>query len=184
MRLPTAGSPVADATPKSPPTTTAATMFSGSPKSNILPTRAEAVVNFRILPGETAESVRDRVIDIIRYDDAPRDALMREHDISQLPVQEGDEIVGYCHIGMYATMMILGARSIGHDVVLYDSQPSPGGWLRDGIPRYRLSPDALEADVEDIVALGVEQLGLFQDGGERFRVTRSAQGHNDVIQGT
>ena len=46
-------------------TTTAATMASGSSKSNILPTRAEAVVNFRILPGETAESVRERVVDII-----------------------------------------------------------------------------------------------------------------------
>lgn len=46
-------------------TTTAATMASGSSKSNILPTRAEVVVNFRIIPGETAESVRDRVIEII-----------------------------------------------------------------------------------------------------------------------
>jgi len=46
-------------------TTTAATMASGSPKSNILPTRAEAVINFRILPGETVETVRQRVVDII-----------------------------------------------------------------------------------------------------------------------
>ncbi len=42
-------------------TTIAATMASGSSKSNILPTRAEAVINHRILPGETAESVRERV---------------------------------------------------------------------------------------------------------------------------
>ena len=49
-------------------TTTAATMASGSSKSNILPTRAEAVINFRIIPGETAESVRDRVIEIIDDD--------------------------------------------------------------------------------------------------------------------
>ena len=46
-------------------TTTAATMASGSPKSNILPTRASAVINFRILPGETAESVRARVVELI-----------------------------------------------------------------------------------------------------------------------
>jgi carboxypeptidase PM20D1 len=46
-------------------TTTAVTMVSGSPKSNILPTRAEAVVNFRIIPGETAESVQARVERII-----------------------------------------------------------------------------------------------------------------------
>jgi carboxypeptidase PM20D1 len=46
-------------------TTIAATMISGSPKSNILPTRASAIVNFRILPGETVESVRSRVERII-----------------------------------------------------------------------------------------------------------------------
>lgn len=38
-------------------TTTAATMLKGSSKSNILPTRAEGVVNFRILPGDTIDSV-------------------------------------------------------------------------------------------------------------------------------
>jgi carboxypeptidase PM20D1 len=46
-------------------TTIAATMASGSPKSNILPTRAQGVINFRILPGETVETVRQRVVDII-----------------------------------------------------------------------------------------------------------------------
>lgn len=47
-------------------------------------------------------------------------------------VGEGDEVVGYCHIGMYATMMILGARSIGHDVVLYDG--SFQDWAQRGLP--------------------------------------------------
>jgi len=42
-------------------TTTAATMISGSPKSNILPTRASAIVNFRIIPGETVESVKESI---------------------------------------------------------------------------------------------------------------------------
>ena len=46
-------------------TTTAATMVSGSPKSDILPTRATGIINFRILPGNTVESVRERVIEII-----------------------------------------------------------------------------------------------------------------------
>ncbi len=50
-------------------TTTAATMLKGSSKSNILPTRASAVVNFRILPGETWESVLANVKTII---DDPR----------------------------------------------------------------------------------------------------------------
>jgi len=49
-------------------TTTAATMASGSPKSNILPTRATAVINFRIIPGETVETVKQRVVDLIDDD--------------------------------------------------------------------------------------------------------------------
>lgn len=50
-------------------TTTAVTMLKGSSKSNILPTKATAVVNFRILPGETWESVLAQVKTII---DDPR----------------------------------------------------------------------------------------------------------------
>ncbi len=38
-------------------TTTAPTMFQGSPKENVLPSRPTAVVNFRILPGESIKSV-------------------------------------------------------------------------------------------------------------------------------
>jgi carboxypeptidase PM20D1 len=38
-------------------TTTAPTMLEGSPKSNVLPQRARAVVNFRIKPGDTADEV-------------------------------------------------------------------------------------------------------------------------------
>jgi len=50
-------------------TTTAVTMLEGSSKSNILPTKATAVVNLRILPGETWETVLTRVKNII---DDPR----------------------------------------------------------------------------------------------------------------
>lgn len=42
-------------------TTTAVTMLSGAPKDNVLPVEAIARVNFRILPGETGESVLARV---------------------------------------------------------------------------------------------------------------------------
>ncbi|MEP1448436.1 MAG: M20 family peptidase [Paraglaciecola sp.] len=47
-------------------TTTAVTMLQGSTKSNVLPTIASAVVNFRILPGDTIAGVQthlERVID-------------------------------------------------------------------------------------------------------------------------
>ena len=72
-------------------TTTAATMASGSSKSNILPTRAEAVVNFRILPGETAETVRDRAIEII---DDERVQVIMETSFNPSPVSPTDSM-GY-----------------------------------------------------------------------------------------
>ncbi|MDO6694334.1 M20 family peptidase [Aliiglaciecola sp. 3_MG-2023] len=46
-------------------TTIAATMASGSSKSNILPSQASAVINFRILPGDTIETVKQHVINAI-----------------------------------------------------------------------------------------------------------------------
>ena len=42
-------------------TTTAETMFNAGVKDNVLPTEATAVVNFRILPGDTIDSVFDHV---------------------------------------------------------------------------------------------------------------------------
>ncbi|GAB5380547.1 MAG: M20 family peptidase [Aliiglaciecola sp.] len=45
--------------------TIAATMASGSSKSNILPTQASAVVNIRIFPGESVASVKQHVINAI-----------------------------------------------------------------------------------------------------------------------
>ncbi len=49
-------------------TTTAVTMVSGGVKDNVLPPVASAVVNFRILQGETVQSVIDRVKSIIDDD--------------------------------------------------------------------------------------------------------------------
>jgi carboxypeptidase PM20D1 len=46
-------------------TTTAETMVSGGFKDNALPPSAKAIVNFRILPGETTESVVKRVREIV-----------------------------------------------------------------------------------------------------------------------
>ena len=42
-------------------TTTAATIIGGGVKNNVIPTVAEATINFRILPGETIESVKQHI---------------------------------------------------------------------------------------------------------------------------
>lgn len=46
-------------------TTTAPTIFQAGVKSNVLPAEANATINFRILPGETTETVIDRVKKVI-----------------------------------------------------------------------------------------------------------------------
>jgi carboxypeptidase PM20D1 len=46
-------------------TTTAPTMIQGSPKENVLPIRAQAIVNFRIIPGETSDDVLAHVRKVI-----------------------------------------------------------------------------------------------------------------------
>ena len=49
-------------------TTTSPTIFQAGIKENVIPTYAEAIVNFRIIPGETSEEIRDHVIKTIDDD--------------------------------------------------------------------------------------------------------------------
>jgi thiosulfate/3-mercaptopyruvate sulfurtransferase len=47
-------------------------------------------------------------------------------------VQSGDTVVAYCHIGQYATMVLFAARTLGHDVRLYDGAFQD--WAARGLP--------------------------------------------------
>ncbi|HEY8493095.1 MAG TPA: M20 family peptidase [Myxococcota bacterium] len=69
-------------------TTTAVTMLSGSPKDNVLPTEAVARVNFRILPGETAETVLARVRETVAAPDV--EARLGEEHRDPSPVSPSD----------------------------------------------------------------------------------------------
>ncbi len=46
-------------------TTTAPTIFNAGVKDNVLPSKAEAVVNFRLLPGDDLRSLYERVLELI-----------------------------------------------------------------------------------------------------------------------
>ncbi|MDG1763152.1 MAG: M20 family peptidase [Flavobacteriaceae bacterium] len=46
-------------------TTTAPTIIEGGVKNNVIPTVAEATINFRILPGETINSVKEHIINTV-----------------------------------------------------------------------------------------------------------------------
>jgi carboxypeptidase PM20D1 len=63
-------------------TTTAATMFNAGIKDNVLPIDATAVVNFRILPGDSVESVTQRVREIV---DDPRIEIGQAFSFGQEP---------------------------------------------------------------------------------------------------
>jgi len=60
-------------------TTTAVTMMKGSSKSNILPTKASVVVNFRILPGETWQTVLANVKEIINDESISYEVFMNNN---------------------------------------------------------------------------------------------------------
>ncbi|MGZ5146940.1 MAG: NAD(P)-binding protein [Burkholderiales bacterium] len=45
---------------------------------------------------------------------------------------------------------------LGHDVTIQEAGPMAGGMMRFGIPKYRLPRDILDAEIERILALGVE----------------------------
>lgn len=47
-------------------------------------------------------------------------------------------------------------RIQGHQVDIYEAAPAPGGWLRYGIPEYRLPNDVLDKEVKNITDLGVQ----------------------------
>ena len=65
-------------------TTTAPTMLSGSPKDNVLPILATAVVNHRIMPGETIESVMGFVRDVIDDERVKVDILGESNNPSEV----------------------------------------------------------------------------------------------------
>jgi carboxypeptidase PM20D1 len=59
-------------------TTTAVTMIDGGVKDNVLPPEARAIVNVRILPGDTVESVRQRLTTIVADEGIEIESIEKE----------------------------------------------------------------------------------------------------------
>lgn len=70
-------------------TTTALTIVSGGNKDNVLPGRAEGVVNFRILPGDTQASVMEHVKRVIGNDHITVSALPGNSEPSKVAPTDG-----------------------------------------------------------------------------------------------
>ena len=94
--------------------TTAPTMFSGSDKANVLPTSASAVVNFRIHPADSVESVIQHVRDTI---DDERIELAISNAREPSPVSDS-EATGYQLIaralrGSFGPMILAPGLTVG-----------------------------------------------------------------------
>jgi len=74
-------------------TTTAVTMFNAGVKENVLPPQATAVVNFRILPGDTVESVTHRVREVVNDDRVKIRSISTSNDPSPISDPHGKEFV-------------------------------------------------------------------------------------------
>ena len=83
------------------------------------------------------------------------EGLRRGWDLPQPPADSGKRVlvVGAGPSGLGAAYHL---RRMGHAVTLVDAGSAPGGMLRYGIPKYRLPREILDAEVDRILALGVE----------------------------
>lgn len=62
-------------------------------------------------------------------------------------------IVGAGPSGLSAAYFL---RNRGYDVTIYESQIKPGGMMRYGVPKYRLSRRVLDAEINRVVNIGVK----------------------------
>lgn len=98
----------------------------------------------------------DEAVSVCKLERAVGDAAIRAGWSYPHPAQEQSghvAIVGGGPSGLSAAYQL---RRRGWRVSLYEAQPRLGGLLRYGIPAYRLPRDVLDAEIDRIVALGVE----------------------------
>ena len=74
-------------------------------------------------------------------------------DVDAKPSGKRVLIVGAGPSGMSAAYHL---TRLGHSVTIHEAGPMTGGMMRFGIPKYRLPRDVLDAEVERILAMGVE----------------------------
>ena len=81
-------------------------------------------------------------------------------------------IIGAGPAGLTAAYYL---RLKGHAVEMFEAKEHAGGQLRYGIPAYRLPPDLLEQEIEQIRVLGIPiHTGVKIDSLERFRLDYDA----------
>ncbi len=121
-------------------TTTAATIFEGGVKDNVLPSRARAVVNFRILPGDTVAGVLEHVRRTIA-DERVQVEVLKTTTVSEPSPVSGTDTPGYRVIErtireLFPTVVVTPALVIGATDARHYTKLSPNvyrflpAWLR------------------------------------------------------
>ncbi|WP_033135028.1 FAD-dependent oxidoreductase [Aeromonas finlandensis] len=62
-------------------------------------------------------------------------------------------VIGAGPAGLQASVTL---SNLGYDVTIYEKQAQPGGWLRHGIPEFRLPQSVLDSEIVRIVEMGVQ----------------------------
>jgi carboxypeptidase PM20D1 len=108
-------------------TTTAPTLFHAGVKDNILPSEAQAVINFRILPGDSLQSVQEHVRRVVA-DDGVEIALDGEFGDEPSPISSTDSdsfrliesvVREQYPEAVIATGLVIGATDLRHYAGLY-----------------------------------------------------------------
>ena len=109
-------------------TTTALTMFNAGVKENVVPQHAEAKINFRLLPGDTPETVVSRITELV---DDPQIAITHD-DWEQVPgvadyAGSGFAVIAAAVTAVYPQAVVVPSRLIAttdtrHYIDLADNQ--------------------------------------------------------------
>jgi NADPH-dependent glutamate synthase beta subunit-like oxidoreductase/coenzyme F420-reducing hydrogenase delta subunit len=76
--------------------------------------------------------------------------------VQYAPVRDSGKKVAVVGAGPSGLTAAYDLARLGHRVVVYDRLPSPGGHFLTSLPAYRLPGEALQRDIDEILAAGVE----------------------------
>lgn len=93
-------------------------------------------------------------IDYLKRFAADRDLESPNKYVPKIKPDSGKKaaIIGAGPAGLSAAFFL---RKQGHAVDIFEAAPKAGGWLRYGIPEYRLPNDLLQKEVDNITEMGV-----------------------------
>ncbi|HTY25556.1 MAG TPA: FAD-dependent oxidoreductase [Desulfomonilaceae bacterium] len=96
------------------------------------------------------------------------------------PREEKVAVVGSGPAGLSAAYYL---ALDGYKVTIFEAAPVLGGWLRVGIPEYRLPRDVLETEIRHILDLGVEAKTNMALGKDFSLQDLKSQGYNAIFLG-